>query len=69
MEDYDEEVIRDLDILVSKLKEKGSLQAEEYLPELNNNVDYWNALCYILEKDKWIVAHRCEETGVLIIIN
>lgn len=69
MEDYDEKTISDLDTIVSKLKEKGSLQVNEYISELNNNLDYWNALCGILEMNKWIVAHRCEETGVLIIIN
>ena len=68
MEDYNEKVISDLDTIVSKLNIKGSLQVEEYLPELNNNVDYWNALCDILEKEDWIVAHRCEESGALIIV-
>ena len=69
MEDYNEKTLSDLDTIVSKLKEKGSLQVDEYISELNNDVDYWNALCGILENNKWIVAHRCEEIGVLIIIN
>lgn len=68
MEDYNEKTLSDLDSIISKLKEKGSLQVYDYLLELNNDIDYWNALCCILEKNKWIVAKRCEESEVGILL-